>query len=372
MTHWKLSGDVLLTLNEDGSLEAKSTAGARAKVSLEEAAALHVARSYWGGGAGGGAREEAIRDRLATWGMATDPTALLAGLAAKGFLQNRGKELTAPERKKLPVFFIYCPRSGSNMLRWLLDAHPVFSCPPPSVIAHLLVSATNHNLSGAAFRSMRSPKAWSRRMLRSWIEKQMDEVVRREKKERWIYRHWVTYRSLHYIEELFGGNVLYICLVRHGLDVADAACRVYVPAETWQAGPNGMETDYFKYTGGSYHLAYANFWKEIAERMLQFRSLHPDRVHVVRYEDLVEKPDHELSRALTFLGEEMPRGLIEKAFQKPARMLAAWEGHELTRTSKIEKDRVGLHRLWEPNLIKLAAPVVNDQLEQFGYPRVVV
>ena len=371
MAHWKLAGDVLLALNPDGTLEAECVNGVKTQVSLEEAAVLHVARSLWGGGAGGGAPEQVLKDRLERWRMGGDQVdRLLPALADKGLLVERSRELTQAERKQLPIFFIYCPRSGSNMLRWLLNAHPNLTCPPPSVIAHLLVQAANQPWSGAAYRAMRLPKPWTRRILRTWIEKQMGEVAKRDNKPRWIYRHWVTYRSLHYLDELFGGRVLFLCLVRHGLDVADAACRVYVPAETWQVGPNGMSRDYFQESGGSYHLAYAKFWREIGDMILQFKKLHPDRVQIVRYEDIVADPDGTLAKSLQFLGEDLPKDLTSNAFKKPARMLPAWEGHEVTRTSKIEKDRVGLHKLWSPNLIKLAAPIVNDALEQFGYERI--
>jgi hypothetical protein len=130
-----------------------------------------------------------------------------------------------------------------------------------------------------------------------------------------------------------------------------------------------MMEDLFKRHGGSYHLAYAHFWCEVSARMLEFRAINPSRVHVIRYEDLVDDSQSALRRAMDFLGEEMPADLVEKTFKAPPRMLPAWEGHELTRTRRIETDRVGLWKRWDPDLARAVIPVLGDTLEAWGYER---
>jgi protein-tyrosine sulfotransferase len=262
---------------------------------------------------------------------------------------------------------VFCPRSGSNMLRWLVDTHPKISCPPPSVALHLLVDAANHVNSAASFRALRSPREWTRATLRDFAREQMDAVARKAGKPRWCHRIWTTYKILPWVDELFGGKAMYLFLVRHALDVVDAACKVYVPAETWQAGPNGERRDYFAEAGGSYPLAYARLWREISDRMFEFRALHPDRVFVLRYEDLVQDPSAELSKMFGFFGEQLPEGLVEKAFKTPPRMLPGWQGHEVTRTQKVESHHVGQWKAWDPHVVKACAPLVNDALAAWGY-----
>jgi hypothetical protein len=98
--------------------------------------------------------------------------------------------------------------------------------------------------------------------------------------------------------------------------------------------------------------------------------MHPDRTLLVRYEDLVDRPEAVLEDLFRFLGEELPPDLIRNAFEKPAHMLAAWAGHEVTRTKKIETGRTGGYRRWDPNIIRMAAPIVNPLLETWGYEQV--
>ena len=366
MAHWLINGDPLFTLSEDGEVQVETTAGVRAQVDLDEAAALSAVRSFSGGGGtmGGGSSDRVLK-LMSQWYPAEQSKALLASLESKRLIMDRDRRDDA--RRTAPIFMIFSPRSGSNMLRWLVDTHPNISCPPPSVALHLLLSAMNDVNSGASFRSLRSPREWTRAMLRGWAEEQMNEAARKAGKPRWCHRIWTTYSVLPYVDELFGGKPLYLFLVRHALDVVDAACKVYVPAETWQAGPNGVEDDYFTEHGGAYPMAYTRMWAEISRRMLEFRTLHPDRVFVLRYEDLVADPDQALSKMFGFFGEELPKGLTDKAFAAPPKMLPGWQGHEVTRTKKVESDHVGLWKSWDPNVVKACAPLVNDLLLAWGY-----
>jgi hypothetical protein len=280
-------------------------------------------------------------------------------------------ELDARARGKAPIFFIHSPRSGSVMLRGIIDAHPRINCPHMSPLLNLFLDAANsHPWSAAAYRSLRAPRGWTMNALRGWIESISGEIAQQAAKPRWIYRYWGTYRSLHFIDELFDGQALYIFLVRHGLDVADAASKVYPSAETWQVGPNGRAEHFIEACGGSFQLAYAHFWREISERMLEFGAMHPKRVHLIRYEDLVARPKETLSALFGFMGEDYPDGLVERFFQGPRTVMAAIEGHESLRTKGIEAGRHGMYRLWNPGLLRSAAAVVNDALAGWGYDRV--
>jgi hypothetical protein len=366
MANWKLTGDVLLKLERDGSFAVETTSGVKERISLEEAAALHILRHHTKGLDGGVVGEGELIDTLREWGAPEASPAMFEAMETRRLVRAEGPP-TRAARAKAPVFMVFCPRSGSNLLRWLLDSHPRFSCVAPSPIVNLLINLANHPWSAAAYRSLRVPKPWTRHLLRRWVDQQLVDSA---DGKRWCYRHWVSYRQLHYIDELFGGTPLYLYLVRHGLDVADAASRVYVAGETWQAGPNGTEEDFFKVYGGSYQLAYAKFWCEVVDRMHEFRVAHPDRTFFLRYEDLVENPEQKLYDMCAFLGEEFSPDMVAKAFKAPPKMLPAWDGHEVTRTSKIEKGRSGRWKRWDPSLVKMVAPFVNDALATWGYDRI--
>jgi hypothetical protein len=368
---WSPSGDVLFTLGQDGVVQAETAAGVKAPVTLEEVSALRTVRYYWRPRSGNLLTTDELARHLTRWGIAAKSNELLPALASKGLVFDKSKPIDRETRRRSPVFFVHCPRSGSNMLRWLIDAHPRITCPPFSLVLHHLMESTNNDpTAAAAYRSLRSPRPWTQRILRRWFDQVLADYVQREGKVRAAFRHWVSYRSLHSIDEMFDSTPLYIFLVRHGLDVADAAAKVYPAAETWQVGPNGREVNYHDLYGGSYHLGYAHYWREMSERMLEFGSVHRDRVHLVRYEDLVEQPKQILSNMFEFIGEELPDELIQKAFAGPHPMLAAWEGHEVTRTSGIEAGRHAFYRAWDPRLLSSAGTIVNDTLEAWGYPRI--
>ena len=131
------------------------------------------------------------------------------------------------ETRREGIVVLGCPRSGTTLLRRLLDAHPAISAPGET---YLLSAASRFLdgermvdglevgvLNGVGFLGFDEAALLDR--LREFIFAFRREHAAREGKRRWLEKTAVDAFHVDAIRRICGSHVHYICLVRHGLDV---------------------------------------------------------------------------------------------------------------------------------------------------------
>jgi hypothetical protein len=279
---------------------------------------------------------------------------------------------TRPEARP-GIVVLGAPRSGTTLLRRLLDAHPSIACPGET---HLLRSCARFLerergaegleigvLSGLAFAGFPEDEVLAR--LRRFAFGFHEEHARRQGKTRWAEKSAFDAFHLEAIERLCGDEVTYVLLLRHGLDVV-LSLRDFT--EKTQGYLHELH-DYVRRHPRPL-VAFAHAWNDVTRQLLAFAGRHPSNAVVVRYEELVESPEDTLRRVLEFLGEPFDAELLERGF-RPAENpgFGDWKTYA---TRKVEAGSVGRHQELPPKLRAELAEIVNPTLEAAGYPRIEV
>lgn len=181
-----------------------------------------------------------------------------------------------------PIFIVGCARSGTTLLRMVLDSHPRISCGEETKFLTDL-----EPIVGAHWRLLVSygfDRAWWLERIRQMYGGFQEAYVERRGKARWADKTPGYTLHLGFVEELYPA-AQYVHIIRDGRDVV-ASFR-----ERWG------------YRSGV--RAANSIWAHYVRTAREFGSrLPPDRYHELRYEDLVGDPESTVRALLTFLGEQ--------------------------------------------------------------------
>jgi hypothetical protein len=240
-----------------------------------------------------------------------------------------------------PVFVLCMARSGSTLLRFLLDAHPELACPPetklPSLCAQLagvwsMLAGTPlaDDPPGDADAMPEGALAGVRRML----EDMTGEYLRRRGKRRYCDKSLGVAPQVPLLVKMFPG-ARFICLYRHPMDVIASG----IEACPWGLSGFGFDPYAAASPGNSVH-ALAHFWADNATAILAAEEQFPDRCHRVHYEDMVTDPEAVAVGIFEFLGVARAPGISRTCFA-PEREALGPADFKIWHTSDIRADSVG-------------------------------
>lgn len=257
-----------------------------------------------------------------------------------------------------PVFVICHARSGSTLLRFLLDTHPELACPPetnlPALCAQL---ATVWSLiEGAPLSANRGdeppeiPDA-AIRGIRDTMDVMIGSYLDRRKKQRYCDKSLGTARFSELLLRVYP-QARFICLYRHPMDVIASGL------EACPFGLQGFGFDpYIAETPGNAVLALARYWADNAAVVQEIEARYPEHCHRVRYEDLVADPERTAAEIFSFLGAAPAPGVSTACFSSDRERYGPGD-YKIWRTSRITDASVG--RGWSIP----AQMIPPDELEQ--------
>lgn len=240
-----------------------------------------------------------------------------------------------------PVFVLCAARSGSTLLRFLLDAHPDLACPPETNVPALCSQlATVWSLiEGAPLSQNRGdeppdiPEA-AIVGVRETMGRMVGSYLARRGKRKYCDKSLGTARYTELVTRIWP-RAKFICLLRHPMDVIASG----MEACPWGLYGYGFD-QYIAETPGNSVFALARFWVDHATAILAAEERHADRCLRVRYEDLVADTQSVSSRIFDFLGvERIPA--IEKRVFTPERERFGPADYKIWHTSKINTDSIG-------------------------------
>jgi hypothetical protein len=267
-----------------------------------------------------------------------------------------------------PVFVLCNGRSGSTLLRFLLDAHPELACPPetnlPTLCAQL---ATVWSLiEGAPLSANRGdeppeiPEA-AITGIRCTMELMVGSYLDRRGKQRYCDKSLGTARWAELLMRVYP-EARFICLYRHPMDVIASG----IEACPWGLSGFGFDP-YIAETPGNVVLALARFWADNAGMVLAVEERFPGHCHRVRYEDLVAAPEQTAAQIFSFLEASPAPGISTACFSGERERFGPGD-YKIWRTSQITDESVG--RGWSVPATMIAPPVlaaVNELAGKLGY-----
>lgn len=280
------------------------------------------------------------------------------------------KAITPDDRKNnnCGIVVLGCPRSGTTLLRRILNAHPNIACPGEtctlSAAARFLHSEIVSDglefgvLNGLAFAGFEPKQVIGK--LRDFAFSFHQEHARAQNKARWAEKTAIDVFHLPKIEQLCEDHVQYICVIRHGLDVACSIREFSERGHTFlselhayvQNNPRPLE-------------AFAQAWVDATESVLEFHARHADNSLLFHYETFVADPSKEGRRLFEFLGEEWQEDVLQQALDRSGSSgLGDWKSHS---TTTIETKSMNRWRSLPPGVISRLAEICNPTLESCGY-----
>lgn len=188
-----------------------------------------------------------------------------------------------------PIFVIGSPRSGTTLLRLILDSHPRISCGEETHFLRDLEAIVGRNWDLVATYGL--DREWWLSRIRDLYADFQAEVLGRSGKARWAEKDPTYTLHLAFIEELFP-DAVYVHLVRDGHDVV-ASFR-----DRWgyRSAARAARTEWARYVR--------------AARALQ-RRLPDERFLELRYEELVADPEAQGQQMFAFLGEDWDASVLD-------------------------------------------------------------
>lgn len=249
-----------------------------------------------------------------------------------------------------PIFVVGCQRSGTTLLRLMLDSHPNISCGPETRFLADLAKLTGESWDRLSLFGF--PKSyWHEKIAGFFASFQADYAARRGK-TRWADKTPLYARSLAFIDELFPTCQI-VHVIRDGRDVV------------------ASHRDRWGYLSA---LKAVEKWPRYIRAAREVgRRLPPERYRELRYEDLVADPETTLRDLLAYLGEpwddavlrfdEMPHDVAERyeRFARSRRETAREGG-------SVYRSRVGAYRREVDPLLRLLIRLRSGaSLRETGY-----
>ncbi len=268
-----------------------------------------------------------------------------------------------------PVFILTASRSGSTLLRFILDTHPDFACPPETMITAACVSllrssdilenaGSGHNRLVTESASL--PEA-ALDTVRDTVDRIYSRYLGRRAKPRWCDKSLDNLLNAELLAELYP-QARFICLYRHCMDVIASGAE----CSPWGVSRFGFDPYVAEHPGNTV-AAIGSYWAECARTILAFEVSHPERCHRVRYEDLVSTPEETAAGLLTFLGAAPMPGITTACFETPHEGDGPGD-EKIWFTTKVSTDTLGRgFRVPAAALPQMLREEINESLATLGY-----
>jgi protein-tyrosine sulfotransferase len=265
-----------------------------------------------------------------------------------------------------PVFVVCGARSGSTLLRFVLDAHPDLACPPETLLPGLCaqMSSVGSLLAGTPLSGPKADQDVPDTVLadiRQAVGSLVGPYLQRRGKQRYCDKSLGTAQHASLLARVWP-DAKFICVYRHPMDVIASG----IEACPW--GLNGYGFDsYIAGNPGNAVLALARFWSDTATAILSVEERFPIRCQRVRYEDFVADPENVADQIFRFLGVAPVPGITQGCFT-PDRERQGPADYKIWHTSRVSTDSVG--RGWSIPAGMISQPVkttINNLVAKLGY-----
>ncbi len=270
-----------------------------------------------------------------------------------------------------PVFVLTSSRSGSTLLRFVLDSHPELACPPETVVSSACASLLRSWMILREAGSEGKPLSEADQVplegiavVQSAMDQLFGAYLRRRGKRRWCDKSLDSHMFAGLLAQAYP-KAKFICLYRHCMDVIASG----VEACPWGVHRFGFDPFVAQYPGNSV-AAIGAYWMSCVQATLKFEEEHPASCHRIRYEDLVTAPEETVAAMFDFL--EVPRvpGITGDCFKIPHESNGPgdekiWFTDQVTSSAIGRGIRVPFGALPGPALAE-----INAALAELGYRQV--
>jgi protein-tyrosine sulfotransferase len=194
-----------------------------------------------------------------------------------------------------PLFVLCVPRSGSTLLGRVLDVHSQLACPPEIELVRTF-EEIRHTFEEAWPQDPPAAHSQAATLCRELADRTYGAYARENGKRRWVSKTLNAALSPDILLDYFP-QARFLCLYR---SCADTVASLFDASNTGY-DRYGLESFVVKDIHNIYQ-ALAAYWLDRSERIEAFESMHRERCHRVRYEEMVVDPHGTFIALFAFLG----------------------------------------------------------------------
>ena len=202
-------------------------------------------------------------------------------------------------KNESPIFVVGCPRSGTTLLRKVLNSHSNIACPPESKFIVQLVNLLEIDQARNGLQSMGYEVPEIQKRLRSFIDSFFQDYCKKQGKKRWADKTPHHVFHLETIDNIYEQQALWVVITRNGLDVANSLQNF-----DWGILKPFLEEGTHK------AISAIRLWCSINKKLLDFQKIIAKRIYFIKYEDLTTNPEKALQRLFDFLEEPYQEQII--------------------------------------------------------------
>jgi hypothetical protein len=210
-----------------------------------------------------------------------------------------------------PLFVLSCERSGSTLLRYIIDTHPQVCSP-----AHLHLGELCRSLYTSLFFSLgqtneATDDAERERFVATETRRIVDDFMGRyvtaKGKQIWCEKTTDNLQYLRFLRDVFP-DARYICLYRNCMDV------VHSSIECSRLGFMPELAPYVQKRPDNIVAAMVESWIEKTTTLHEFEQAHSSQCFRIKYETLVADPSQTLAAMFASIGLDWDEKLLNAVF----------------------------------------------------------
>jgi protein-tyrosine sulfotransferase len=208
------------------------------------------------------------------------------------------------DNKRPPIFLGGCGRSGTTLLRVMLDSHPHIACGPEFKLIPSIANLWDHSVTGflPVLQGYDLSKDDISTAYRHFIEELLSKYLRASGKARIAEKSPNNVFYFPQLAQIFPDSPL-IHVIRDGRDVVSSLLTM-----DWVSIATGKKFPYVESAQAA-----ADYWKKsvTAGRRSANHPAVKGRYYELRYEDLVRQPDATLRALFEFIDEPWDPAVLE-------------------------------------------------------------
>lgn len=261
----------------------------------------------------------------------------------------------AYEPDNVPILVVGCHRSGTSLMRRMLNSHSRIACPAETEFLEGFGAVLGRDSSERALAAIDLRLEDVTGPLADLAQTWMRRYAEQQGKARWADKSPNMTWELEGIDRLFSQQPLYICMIRDGMDVATSLGTSTPPwprLERWDRRYPHSRTQ-----------AAAHYWADINAPLIEFMKQVPERCIPVKYDQLVADPEATMTRVFHALNEPFEPAVLDfNAFSHTGGL-----EDSIIRTTTTIQDNSGKHRRLPIEEQRAMWSIVQQTMLAHGY-----
>ncbi len=261
-------------------------------------------------------------------------------------------------RQLPPCFLIGVYRSGTTLLRFVLDSHSNIAVPPETNFLEEMAEMWRSEWMRKGLAGAGTDEERLRHLIKEFAAGVLDNYAVAKGKGRWIDKTPAYTDILDFLDYLYDGNCKYILLYRHGLDVANSLAGSY--KKNVLGGPAKKYADSLS---GSSKVIFTRYWAEQCEKMIKFSESHTGQCYRIHYEQYASNPEKFLPPLFEFLEEPWEQDVLK--FNEKQHDFGLQDS--VIASTKTFVPRTGNYKSWSKEDLSEAMQFATATLAKLGY-----